>query len=92
MRVISNFTHNTIGFIVLQVTDKDSKDVDFIIFHEPTTFDIMGYIEITDEFIQSTKVLHCSVKIFNYDNCTVYIFWQFGPQLKSTICSAQCKK
>ena len=39
-----------------QVSDVDSTNINFLIFHEPTTFDITGYVQIPDEFILSTKV------------------------------------
>jgi len=35
----------------------DSTDVNFIVFHEPTLFDITGSVDISDEYISTTKVI-----------------------------------
>ncbi|XP_063692288.1 BOS complex subunit NOMO3-like isoform X2 [Bolinopsis microptera] len=42
---------------LIQVGESDTENVNYIIFHQPTTFDITGYIDIADEYILTTKVV-----------------------------------
>jgi len=35
----------------------DVKDVNFIVFHEPTTFDITGFVDVPEEFVSTVKVV-----------------------------------
>ena len=34
------------------------KDINFIVFHEPTTFDVTGFVDVAEEFISTVKVIN----------------------------------
>eukprot|EP00116_Pleurobrachia_bachei_P012710 sb/3472972/ len=41
---------------LIEVGEEDKSGVNFVVFQEPTTFDITGYVEISSEYVGSTKV------------------------------------
>ena len=39
------------------------KDINFIVFHEPTTFDVTGFVDVAEEFISTVKVINYVQKL-----------------------------